>query len=1053
MQLTYIGLVVAGLVFCAAVPGVRAADTPPDPSLMLHYTFDEAHGDVAKDLSSHGHDGKIVKAQYLEEFNGRRGVLRFDGKQSILHCPNSDSLDFAFDTDMSFEMQVRFNSLAGDSRGMIFGDLNNFGLHVNYWNTLILNYSRFNTELSTHESMGIPVKRHVMSDQWSHIAVVVEYPRIRFYKNGELFHDAYMPVSGARKRFRIPKRIGGWDDRCAPIDLDEFRLYRRALSAAEIAAHAKGKEVPPGQVHELAVEPYWYENTLALRLSCKGLNYKNHTAEVALLDGNDEPVVAAQKTILAESSVGSGRYMATVRFPLNGLEGRSLDGVTRIFDPNGELVKTVYRHAYLKKPEWVHTQEGYSDKVLPPWTPVDTLEKPDGTVEVRIWGRRYVFGVTPFAQQIETRGENILTSPITLSGRADGKPMVWKDGRTSLRDASETAVSLEQTSTNDHATVRVNASVEYDGYMIFDCEVKARRDLSVENLVLEIPLRARHATLCHGDSVYPENPKIPMKRFHTGTVSADLSFRFSPNIWIGDEERGLSWQAESDENWHYADKMKAIEILPRSSTTIFRANLVDVPTPLAAGEALHYKFALLATPTKPLLRDSWDLRIARCEPYGRSLSAPDEKVRGKPAIQFYREMGIRHLFTTECDMWPYPMPIHERYSRFLHRLNNQLHAAGITNDSYMIHERFPTMAPEFNLHGLHMSKRPLHPYYPGPDAPPGKRRPGPVGMDYGADSQITMAYCAKSKAVQDAYVHALARRLDVYGDGGVYLDGTMDLWNDPCKNTLHGCGYRAEDGSIQWTHSPFAVREFMKRIYTVVKQRRPDGIIDHHSWVINPAGLAYSDMFWTGERWTHLRDTGAKDGYISAELPLDMFRAAFSGRQLGVAAETLSYRLGGGQGTADMKVAAISLLHDIPVRPNTPGFDRLYPEAQSSPHKSYFDLISQLWKVRDQFGAKEAKKLFYWNNQKYVRVSPEKCYATLFQHPKNGVLAFISNLCQDARTVNVHLQLEKLGLLGTKIDVFNVLTEEAVDMTADGKISMPLGSEAWVYVWVRPNEG
>ena len=216
---------------------------------------------------------------------------------------------------------------------------------------------------------------------------------------------------------------------------------------------------------------------------------------------------------------------------------------------------------------------------------------------------------------------------------------------------------------------------------------------------------------------------------------------------------------------------------------------------------------------------------------------------------------------------------------------------------------------------------------------------------------------------------------------------------------------------------------------------------------------AYSDMFWTGERWTHLRDTGAKDGYISAELPLDMFRAAFSGRQLGVAAETLSYRLGGGQGTADMKVAAISLLHDIPVRPNTPGFDRLYPEAQSSPHKSYFDLISQLWKVRDQFGAKEAKKLFYWNNQKYVRVSPEKCYATLFQHPKNGVLAFISNLCQDARTVNVHLQLEKLGLLGTKIDVFNVLTEEAVDMTADGKISMPLGSEAWVYVWVRPNEG
>jgi len=38
------------------------------------------------------------------------------------------------------------------------------------------------------------------------------------------------------------------------------------------------------------------------------------------------------------------------------------------------------------------------------------------------------------------------------------------------------------------------------------------------------------------------------------------------------------------------------------------------------------------------------------------------------------------------------------------------------------------------------------------------------------------------------------------------------------------------------------------------------------------------------------------------------------------------------------------------------------------------------------------EKLFYWKNRDYVRVSPEKCYATLLKHPENGVLAFISNL-------------------------------------------------------------
>lgn len=163
IRLTGISLVV-GLISCSETVEARDAGEPSDPALVLHYRFDEDPEKVAKDLSSHGHDGTIIKAQYLEQFNGRRGVLRFDGKDSMLHCPN---------TDMTFEMWVRFNRMVGDSRGMLFGDLNNFGFHVNYWNTLTLHYSRFNPEWDTHESMSVAVKRNLMSDRWSHLAVVV----------------------------------------------------------------------------------------------------------------------------------------------------------------------------------------------------------------------------------------------------------------------------------------------------------------------------------------------------------------------------------------------------------------------------------------------------------------------------------------------------------------------------------------------------------------------------------------------------------------------------------------------------------------------------------------------------------------------------------------------------------------------------------------------------------------------------------------------------------------------------------------------------------------
>ena len=82
---------------------------------------------------------------------------------------------------------------------------------------------------------------------------------------------------------RSAKQIGV----TSPIDLDEFRLYRRALTAAEIAAHARGEAVPSGREDELAVEPHWYEDAVALRMSCKGSDYADHTVEMTLLKGED----------------------------------------------------------------------------------------------------------------------------------------------------------------------------------------------------------------------------------------------------------------------------------------------------------------------------------------------------------------------------------------------------------------------------------------------------------------------------------------------------------------------------------------------------------------------------------------------------------------------------------------------------------------------------------------------------------------------------------------------------------------------------------------------
>lgn len=61
---------------------------------------------------------------------------------------------------------------------------------------------------------------------------------------------------------------------------------------------------------------------------------------------------------------------------------------------------------------------------------------------------------------------------------------------------------------------------------------------------------------------------------------------------------------------------------------------------------------------------------------------------------------------------------------------------------------------------------------------------------------------------------------------GVYLDGTSEPWG--CRNLQHGCGYERADGSPGKTYPFFAVRQLMKRIYTVVKSRKPDGLVNVH---------------------------------------------------------------------------------------------------------------------------------------------------------------------------------------------------------------------------------
>ena len=132
----------------------------------------------------------------------------------------------------------------------------------------------------------------------------------------------------------------------------------------------------------------------------------------------------------------------------------------------------------------------------------------------------------------------------------------------------------------------IKATVEYDGYIIFDTNIRTNEKCRIDKLILDIPVKSEHAKFGYGDRVYPMpmHPKKPMGKFFRGEIKKDLAFRFASNVWVADDKCSLCWQAESDQFWNYSNRDKAIEILPRGKITTIRANFIDKKTVMDSGK-------------------------------------------------------------------------------------------------------------------------------------------------------------------------------------------------------------------------------------------------------------------------------------------------------------------------------------------------------------------------------------------------------------------------------------------------------------------------------------
>ena len=976
---------------CAAADVVGKHGPVDKTGLVAHYTFDEGEGTVLNDHSGHENHGKIRGAAYVESPWGH--ALRFDGRDDYVNLGTSPSLDVTGDLTIEVWLKTDFHDLpekhrliVGSSAGLTIQ--RNFNWRIDHHNQLRLEWG------DRHEWAALAHDPSLLDGSWRYVAVVVESPEHAYlFVDGRLV--AHQPVDVPIEATHTGEvHIGGWSHGFLQGDVDELRIYNRALSTREIWLHAGRKPVDAPPHVELDAGYSYHRNAFLGDVFWTSGDEASAAVDLRVFGPGGEDAVAAKRVALQKPTrPGSGRWsLESVMLDWKGGPDGDYRAQAAVLDAEGRVVaETSAEVPYAAPPSWLGSQVGITDEVLPPYEPCKIERVADG-YHVSTWGRRHAFAESPFLTSITSVGSEILAGPVRLDCVIDGQPVTYAPSAPAVRKESPAEVVLEQTLSAGKSRLSIRTQLEYDGFMKLDWALEADQPLAIDRLTMEIPLRPEHATLLYS---WPQ--------VHSGRLEADWASRFQPILWIGDEERGLSWVAESDRNWSPADRDKAIEVVRGDREVTLRLNLVTEQVRLDRGEKLDYAFGLQATPVRPMTETCWDFRIERQPPYAHEYQWLTREIDGKPSLEFYSERGVRALLVLRWwDAFSYTLPLgHEAE---FPKLVEACHRHDLKAVPYAIGFLLSEKAPEFKYFHRDMLASPKRPY--------------PIDRLPGMSAQMTH-YACRQGAWQDLMVATTARCMDEYDTDGVYLDTTVRP--HACRNRLHGCGYVAPDGTLRSTYPVLATRRLMKRLYTVVKSRKPDGIVDAHVYdCLNVPALAFSTSYWNGEQLPRRE-------FKTDALPLDRFRTEFMGHNLGVPADVLYYCLGDYDACA-----GLALLHDVPVR---------------SEGERDFAILASIWRVREAFGCKEAEFIGYWKAGDLVKVEPQGCYASLWRHPANGVLAALANLTREPANLQVTLNLEGLGL-SQEISAEDARAGTPLP-TEGNRLSVDLKSQGWTLVRIQ----
>ena len=218
----------------AAVNLARVEPWSLSENLVAHYTFDGN----ANDASGNGNDGVLHDVTSTADRHGNAAdAYHFNGTSSYIEVPDSDSLREVGQT-VTVSVWVKPDAWGSDNWISILckgynDECRQYGPQINKSCNWILNY------YNGKKRNALVMSKTVEMGKWVLVTVTYSPTMISAYLNGELVGS--MTPLGNMVKNTEPLYIGldaPGGDEYFNGDMDEVRIYNRALSAAEVRALA-----------------------------------------------------------------------------------------------------------------------------------------------------------------------------------------------------------------------------------------------------------------------------------------------------------------------------------------------------------------------------------------------------------------------------------------------------------------------------------------------------------------------------------------------------------------------------------------------------------------------------------------------------------------------------------------------------------------------------------------------------------------------------------------------------------------------------------------------